>query len=640
MQQTDITADHASTLGVLVNTDRIRSSIKRLFHHRIDEVVSEIVQNCQRAGAKNVDIVTTENSFTIQDNGHGLLGGIDGFHTLLKLAESNFDNNTIEDQDPMGVGIVSLLTHDQISEVTFSSGTLELTLDTKKWWNEPDYYSVWYQRLTALDHPIAGLRISAKCAPELVSAIQLALQPKDVLYTYSDEIFKSASPAQGYEGILTITLNSKNVRTSLPAWTKLQDKLISTTYLGSKLTIGYNDSCRRSSILWYGQLISLRALNNSFDFHLEVVSGRPVNPLSPSRTGFIQDAAYYDLLAFIKEQIFDFIFDEKNRAKIKPAHVEACFRLDNARATTNCPYIVVEDIQTNESPNSLEDLNSSGDLNHPNTRTLFTYDDAPLLLNEGVSIQRSTKVEEALLRTAIPSPGDRARLYTAIWRPNQAEYRKSLVETRRRSPTQLVLQTRRLRHLLRGPPTEWMPITKTPVFAFTESSSYDACDVDFTVGTDDIMGFLDNQVWAGFSANDENDYDPQEESYHNSVSDIIRSIIGNCVPHDYTRCDLSRFLKDQTAPIIAVTSHPLGNWRARYKELAPGEAERLTTELGKYVPPWYVELGPHADAISIYHEAVHARRAMLGRTMTKEAAEPSAQRAERFAQTLENHACH
>src|SRR5882672_1328403 len=300
MSLTEITPDRASTLSVLVNSDRIRSSVKRLFHNRIDEVLSEILQNAQRAGATKVDIITTEDTFTIRDNGHGLLGHVDGFHTLLKLAESNFDSDTIDDQDPMGVGIVSLLTHDQISEVTFSSGTLELIIDTKRWWNDPDYYSVWYERLTALAQPIAGLRISAKCAPELISAIQLALQPKDVLYTYSDEIFKSASPAQGYEGILTITLNSKNIRTSLPAWTKLQDKLISTAYLGSKLTIGYNDSCRRSSILWYGQLISLRGLNNSFDFHLEVVSGRPVNPLSPSRTGIIQDAAYSDLLAFIK----------------------------------------------------------------------------------------------------------------------------------------------------------------------------------------------------------------------------------------------------------------------------------------------------------------------------------------------------
>src|SRR5229473_1295684 len=163
-------SERASTLSVLVNHDRIRSSIKRMFRNRIDESLAELLQNSQRSGSTAVDITTSDDGFTVQDNGHGLLNGIDGFHTLLKLAESHFDNETIEDQDPMGVGIVSLLTHDQISEVTFSSGTLELTIDTKKWWNDPDYYSVWYQRLTALDQPIAGLRISAKCATELVSA--------------------------------------------------------------------------------------------------------------------------------------------------------------------------------------------------------------------------------------------------------------------------------------------------------------------------------------------------------------------------------------------------------------------------------------------------------------------------------------
>ena len=89
---------------------------------------------------------------------------------------------------------------------------------------------------------------------------------------------------------------------------------------------------------------------------------------------------------------------------------------------------------------------------------------------------------------------------------------------------------------------------------------------------------------------------------------------------------------------VLYAPYVLGNWRARYRELAPGEAERLTKEIGKYVPPAYIELGPHADAISIYHEAVHARRAMLGRTMTPAAAEPSAQRAETFAQTLETKA--
>jgi hypothetical protein len=86
---------------------------------------------------------------------------------------------------------------------------------------------------------------------------------------------------------------------------------------------------------------------------------------------------------------------------------------------------------------------------------------------------------------------------------------------------------------------------------------------------------------------------------------------------------------------VLYTQITSGHWRARYRELANGEAERLTRELRRYVPPRYIELGPQADAVSIYHEAVHARRAKLGRLMTPAAAEPSAIRAERFATMLE-----
>ncbi len=63
-------------LSVLVNTDRIRSSIKRLFHNNIAEVLAESFQNSQRAGAKNVQITITPDGFSIADDGHGLLGGI------------------------------------------------------------------------------------------------------------------------------------------------------------------------------------------------------------------------------------------------------------------------------------------------------------------------------------------------------------------------------------------------------------------------------------------------------------------------------------------------------------------------------------------------------------------------------------
>lgn len=86
---------------------------------------------------------------------------------------------------------------------------------------------------------------------------------------------------------------------------------------------------------------------------------------------------------------------------------------------------------------------------------------------------------------------------------------------------------------------------------------------------------------------------------------------------------------------ILYTNETHNSWRARYRELADGEAERLSKDFGRYVPSRYIELGPSADAISLYHEAVHARRAHLGRSMLPEHAEPSAIRAEQFAARLE-----
>ena len=142
--------------------------------------------------------------------------------------------------------------------------------------------------------------------------------------------------------------------------------MISTTYKGNKLEIGYNETALRSSVLWYGQLILQRGLGNYFDFHLQVTTGRPVNPLSPSRAGIIQDAAYNELLAFIKSEILAFVFDPQNRARIKAAHVEACYKLDASYSLANCPYIVAESIQTSENPNSLEDFNSTSDYDFNN----------------------------------------------------------------------------------------------------------------------------------------------------------------------------------------------------------------------------------------------------------------------------------
>jgi hypothetical protein len=60
--------------------------------------------------------------------------------------------------------------YSSVNEVTFASGGLSLTIDTKRWWdaNESDYYRNWYRRMETLDEQIEGLRISVTCKPDLV----------------------------------------------------------------------------------------------------------------------------------------------------------------------------------------------------------------------------------------------------------------------------------------------------------------------------------------------------------------------------------------------------------------------------------------------------------------------------------------
>src|SRR5215213_6567757 len=568
MPSTNTTDNQAAKLSTLVNPDRIRSSIKRLFRNRIDEILNEVFQNGQRARATTITITSTATTFTIQDNGHGLLDGINGFHTLLKIAESHFDNDTIEAQDPMGLGIVSLLTHDQITEVTFSSGLLELTIDTGKWWTDNEYYSQWYERLITLDTPVEGLRIFARCSADVITKLHDALKPKDSISVYRSTFdpFEHASPAQGYEGILAITLNGQTVPTHLPAWTKLEDTLIVTTFKGSKLRIGFNSETTKSSILRYGQLIPIQGLQEAFRhgfyFHLEVTSGRPVNPLSPTRAGVIQDAAYAELLAFVKNAIFNFVFDTKNRRKIRPQHVASCYHLDSNRSLSDSPYIVATQLQLNPEPDSLATL-SIEFTDEPKTLTLFTYDDAPLLLNETLFVQlEDTPHEHSYgLPSFLPELGNafilehgdpnRLSINTLWWKPEGAPQHNSFYQAGAYGLSSND-----------GPPIDWNAITNTPVYAFSERSSYDAGEVDFIVGTSDVLAFLKNQVWAGFIPNDEDDYERQQESFRSTVDALIRAVIGKCVPIDFTLYDLRKFFTDQFAPIISVSYHYRRNGRA------------------------------------------------------------------------------
>lgn len=544
-----------SDLHDLVNADRIRSAIRRLFSNSLSEIVGELLQNGQRAGAHCVTFTTTEIGWTYADDGHGLLDGVQGFHTLLKLAESQFDNPTIAAQDPMGLGIHALLAHDEVQAVRFASGAYQLTLDTARWWTDPAYYSTWFERLEQIDPPVAGLEIAVTCTPHLRSDLSLTLQPRTDMGKFS--------PAQGYGDLLTITLDGAPVVTDLPAWVRPERVLIETTYQGCPLTIGigktlYSYQSPVSSVNWWGQIITTNILDSAFNFYLHVRAGRPVNPLAPSRRGLIHDAALAALVAFVKDQLFEFLFDPTRRAQIQPAWVAAYYKLDRARAEREAPYLVAAPWCAPAWVDSYEDLGGRG------PDQLFLYTEAPLLLEKAIQVQVQDAtgtpgwqecdygLDSFLGQEALPPAydlrcGNLARLQvgTFWWRPGPArpdafhepgEWGISF------TPDQ--------------EPATWHPVTHPPVYAFEAPARWDVADVEFIAGTTDPISFYRHEAWAGFDPDpDEASYDAIRDSYEESCAAAIRALIGAAIPGTFTLDDIRRHMPNPKSRIVRVEYH-------------------------------------------------------------------------------------
>lgn len=538
-------------LSALVNPERIRSSVKRLFQNSAKEILGEVFQNSQRARATTVTITTGDTGFVIQDDGHGLLDGINGFHTLLKLAESYFDNETLPDQMPMGLGLAALLSHDKVTRVTFASGNLALAIDTSLWWEDFGYASSWHERMEQLDEAVAGLRITVECDAEFVMLVKKALEPQPTVHSYD----LKTSAAQGYSGLLEINLDGGPVETGLPDWSVVREPLIETVYQGCPLTIGYSadHALTSSSVLWYGQPIRLHF--NYYQFHLEVRAGRPLNPRSPTRQGVIEDDALHALTAFVTDQIFAFVCDERNRALVKPKYIIALHRLDAERARQECPYVLGRALL----PLDEGDISSCEDIDKTARAELFTYAEAPVFIAPEVMVIEGKKVKEAEYGLCSFLPmigpaysfvcGDPARVTTRrVWWKPRGKAKHYFFH----QPGQWALTDTARR------PDAWRPVTVESVFAFSWADNSDFCGVDWTVGcrARGIISFIDTYAWAGFNpTSDDRDYDDIHDDYEESVLEMVRKVMGRCVRRDFRPYDLPAFFTDRASPITSIQFH-------------------------------------------------------------------------------------
>jgi glucose-6-phosphate-specific signal transduction histidine kinase len=81
------------------------SKVSRLFNSSLTDCLNELLQNARRANATAVKItLSDDHQLTIEDDGTGITQP----QTLLTLGESDWSEETKQQEDPAGMGIFSL----------------------------------------------------------------------------------------------------------------------------------------------------------------------------------------------------------------------------------------------------------------------------------------------------------------------------------------------------------------------------------------------------------------------------------------------------------------------------------------------------------------------------------------------------
>lgn len=541
-------------LSTLVDPETIRRSIKRIFTNTANEIVGELLQNSQRAKAKNVTINTTTTGFTYKDDGTGLQNGIESFHTLLAMAKSYFDNSTIVDQDPMGLGIHALLAHDLVSSVTFLSGSLALEIETGLWWQDPSYYKSWHERVVAVE-PTTGFQINVVCGSRLVTDVSEVMSAPNLKPSNSRSSVSGVvvSAVAGYKDILKITFNGNVVDTRVPHWCSPQKVLYQGTYEGSEVTIGTSSTYDgiRSCVVWYGQVIPIAMSefkgSGHLTFKLVVNAGHPVNPMSPSRRGIVFDTRFHDFVAWCKDEVFRKYLETEEIQK-NAEYLLALFNIDHVRASETLPTYLVNELMTlSESDLEQRDLRSTKDQD-----IVLRYDDdTPTILDGVIWIDNGTYNDEyefglSSILQYIKEPcyslkyanSERVKESKLYWAPGAPLSVEQYPNAENGALENFFLPgTYQIRKGNSKGETKELP-EDAVVFGFKQRDSHSTIECEWVIGIKDTATFFGRIVGLGWNENcDDYDQDRSQYEYDESVSQWQRDIVGNATRSNFNLQD-------------------------------------------------------------------------------------------------------
>ena len=314
-----------------MNPLRLRDSICRMFNGTAREIISELLQNCQRAGASKVLIEATrvsDDSYMIsfKDNGKGI-NSIEDLEKLISLGDTGFDEAVINQQKPAGLGINSVLVNAGCFYVNILSKKYFLRINKDRWWNDLAYWKNWKSQVRELDESIPthlnwelkksdwnfniNFEVSAFLYNEITQELTNESYKLPITIGYSsyftvdfktNHLVDKNGISSNYLGYL------KKLPTDLMEY-KEPIKLYSREYRGGLIHIVRDKFHNMGSYVnWYGQLIKIKYVNYTnlyFYYECSEKTFTGLTPLNPTRQSFVEDDNYRN---FIDAVLDTFLF--------------------------------------------------------------------------------------------------------------------------------------------------------------------------------------------------------------------------------------------------------------------------------------------------------------------------------------------
>jgi len=589
-------------MSLIVNENRLPSTIKRLFKNSVAEIVGELLQNAQRAGATEIHyhIDREAQTIVVRDDGSGISPDIESWSLILRMADSFYADEQVEtNQNPMGVGLLSLFALERVKSVSISSRGKQVTVETDLLWESESYWASWTNLITDAPEPVDGFELTVKYDEpgEIFSYNRLAYKFEYALTKFGDG--NAFAPPRGYQGFLKIFLDGKAVDTALPAECVPEggDLLYDGFYENNRLRIGQSANPFRAYafVVWYGQIIKL---DSQIPFLLEVSEGSPVTPLAPMRSGLVEDEKLKTLRKFVEDAVFAAFADEQAARKAKPAFIKRLYQRYLQRVKNELSVCVVREV--NHPPDRI--IESYADYRDLGTEKVLSYREIESreieIFDSGVSVLTSALKQMPNhfdLHQSSPPPAETAQGVT-----EETFAEEKLVD----EWTEIGEGTESFApcvggamHFLIAGNSEKLPLRKiywkpgaalksifvragafavvsvsndpvesdfhwvaNQVFAFEYTGNFDIEEVEGLCVGLPIMnesGLLDEAVeWLGtfgkacYSPDDDYDYDRQEEDFSDSISRLILELRGNVLSTNWSFHEL----KTLVGKIVAAKS--------------------------------------------------------------------------------------